>query len=135
MHRVAHRVKYVFNVSGERDTNHRRKGGGEHRKCLLNSERGGGERRVVEWVVKESRHAPVVYFPCDDVRMELLERTRHETFCPFKGYASYWTIRIENKLEENAVWAYEDPFEEVAGLRGYMSFYVGRGELTQRSEP
>ncbi len=86
-------------------------------------------------LVKESRHAPVVYFPCDDVRMELLERTRHETFCPFKGYASYWTIRIENKLEENAVWAYEDPFEEVAGLRGYMSFYVGRGELTQRSEP
>ena len=106
---------------------------GERVRVFLGEDEVADSRRTL--LVKESRHAPVVYFPFDDVRMDLLERTAHETFCPFKGYASYWTIRIENRLEENAVWAYEDPFEEVAGLRGYVSFYVGRGELTQRLEP
>lgn len=80
-------------------------------------------------LVKETRLPPVVYFPREDVRMELLERTAHETFCPFKGEASYWTIRIGEKTEENAVWTYEDPFAEVKGLQNYVAFYAGRGEL------
>ncbi len=85
-------------------------------------------------LVKETKHEPVVYFPRDDVRMELLERTDHETFCPFKGEASYWTIRAGDRVEENAVWTYEDPFAEVEGLKGYVSFYVGRGAVTQKSD-
>ena len=80
-------------------------------------------------LVKETKHDPVVYFPRSDVRMDLLERTSHETFCPFKGHASYWTIRTADALEENAVWTYEDPFPEVEGLRDYVSFYVGRGGI------
>ncbi len=85
-------------------------------------------------LVKETKHDPVVYFPREDVRMDLLEPTTHETFCPFKGYASYWTIRADSGVEENAVWSYEDPFDQVSGLRDYVSFYVGRGALRQRSE-
>lgn len=80
-------------------------------------------------LVKETKHEPVVYFPRADVRMDLLERTEHETFCPFKGHASYWTIRSGAQTLENGVWTYEDPFPEVAGLRDYVAFYVGRGEL------
>lgn len=83
-------------------------------------------------LVKETKHDPVVYFPRDDVRMDLFERTEHETFCPFKGSASYWTVRAGDRLEENAVWTYEDPFEQVLGLKDYVSFYVGRGEISQR---
>ena len=77
-------------------------------------------------VVRETRHEPVVYFPRDDVRFEVLDRTDHETFCPFKGRASYWTIRAGDHVEENAVWSYEDPFPEVAGLRDYVAFYRDR---------
>ncbi len=86
-------------------------------------------------LVKETKHDAVVYFPREDVRMDLLERTAHETFCPFKGEASYWTVRVAGRVEENAVWTYEDPFPEVQGLRDYVSFYVGRGEVTQQTEP
>ncbi len=74
-------------------------------------------------VVRETAHKPIYYFPRDDVRLDLMERTDHHTFCPFKGEASYWTLRCGNQRAENAVWSYEDPFEEVAGLRDYMSFY------------
>jgi len=47
--------------------------------------------------VLEGRYDPVVYFPREDVRMDLLERTDHETFCPFKGEAAYWTIRVGDR--------------------------------------
>jgi uncharacterized protein (DUF427 family) len=79
-------------------------------------------------VVLETQRDPVLYFPREDVRMELLEPTDHETFCPFKGEASYWSLRTGDRVEENAVWSYEDPFDEVAGLEGYLAFYEDRVE-------
>ena len=33
------------------------------------------------------------YVPRDDVRMELLRSTSFHTTCPFKGEASYWTLK------------------------------------------
>jgi uncharacterized protein (DUF427 family) len=77
-------------------------------------------------IVRETRHDPVVYFPRDDVRFELLESTDHGTFCPFKGEASYWTLRIGDRVEENVAWSYQDPFAEVADLADYVAFYADR---------
>ena len=42
----------------------------------------------------ETGYRPVYYFPRKDVRMDLLERTEHRTHCPYKGDASYWTIKL-----------------------------------------
>ena len=78
--------------------------------------------------VLETEHDPVVYFPREDVRFDLLEATDHTTFCPFKGDASYWTVRVSDRVEDNVVWGYEDPFQEVADLKGYVSFYPDRVE-------
>ena len=78
--------------------------------------------------VRETKHAPVVYFPREDMRFELLERTDHQTFCPFKGDASYWTARVGDRVDENLVWSYESPFDEAAGLKDYVSFYPERVE-------
>ena len=80
-------------------------------------------------VVRETKHDPVLYFPRQDVHMQLLERTDHQTFCPFKGEASYWTLSAGGRREENAVWSYEDPFNQVAGLKDYVAFYADRVEL------
>ena len=74
-------------------------------------------------VVHETRAPPMYYFPQDDVRMDFLEKTDHQTHCPFKGNASYWTLTVGGKVEENAVWSYEDPYSEGEELRGYLSFY------------
>ncbi len=79
-------------------------------------------------VVRETKHDPVIYFPREDVRFERLERTRHQTFCPFKGDASYWSLRVGDRIEENAAWSYESPFDEVAGLKDYIAFYPDRVE-------
>ncbi len=74
-------------------------------------------------IVHETAHQPVYYLPRDDVRMHLMERTDHHTYCPFKGEASYWTLRAGDRTTENGAWSYEDPFDEVAGLADYVSFY------------
>lgn len=74
-------------------------------------------------LMRETRHVPVYYFPRDAVRMDLLRPSDHSSFCPFKGEASYWHAEIGGRLVENAVWSYEAPFQEVAGIRDYLSFY------------
>jgi uncharacterized protein (DUF427 family) len=79
-------------------------------------------------VVRETNHDAVLYFPREDVRMELLEHTDHETFCPFKGEASYWSLAAGGRREQNAAWSYEDPFDQVAGIKDHLAFYTDRVE-------
>ena len=79
-------------------------------------------------IVRETRHADVVYFPREDVRLEMLEASEHGSFCPFKGQARYWSFRAAGPGRENAVWSYEDPLPEVAALRGWLAFYADRVE-------
>jgi uncharacterized protein (DUF427 family) len=74
----------------------------------------------------ETRHLPVYYFPRADVRMDLLAPTDHHTFCPYKGTAAYWTIRLGGRTAENAVWGYPDPYDEVTAIRDFLAFYWDR---------
>lgn len=66
---------------------------------------------------------PVPYIPIEDFDAELLERTDHSTHCPFKGDASYYTVRVGDRVEENAVWEYNEPNPEAAWLKGYAAPY------------
>jgi uncharacterized protein (DUF427 family) len=71
--------------------------------------------------MKGSTVAPVVYYiPRKDVKMERLERTAHTSYCPFKGHASYFSLRGG---PENAVWSYESPYDEMSAIRGHLAFY------------
>jgi len=81
-------------------------------------------RRAI--VMRETRLAPVHYLPREDVRTDLLERTEYRTHCPFKGNASYWTLRVGGRAAENAVWSYEDPLPEAEPVRGYLAFHRSR---------
>ena len=80
-------------------------------------------------IVSETKHDPVVYFPLEDVVMEYFTATEHHTFCPFKGQASYWTLRHNGTVAENVMWAYLEPIAEVAGLKGYAAFYSDRVQV------
>ena len=71
--------------------------------------------------------APVVYYlPRKDVRMERLERSSHETQCPFKGTASYYSVKGG---PENAVWSYEEPYDELLSIKELVSFYPDKFEI------
>jgi uncharacterized protein (DUF427 family) len=74
-------------------------------------------------LMRETGHMPVYYFPPSDVRMDLLERTSHRSHCPYKGDASYWTLRVGERSAENAVWSYENPLAEMTAIKGQIAFY------------
>jgi uncharacterized protein (DUF427 family) len=94
--------------------------------------RSGGEviadtRRPV--VLHETGLPDRYYLPRDDVRMDLLVPTSHHTTCPFKGEASYWTVKAGDTEVENAVWCYEDPIDGVEEIRGLLCFYPDKVDL------
>jgi uncharacterized protein (DUF427 family) len=93
----------------------RAKLGGE---TVLDSTRGA--------LLHESQILPRLYVPFEDLRTDLLERTEHSTHCPFKGDASYWSVRVGDRVAENAVWTYEDPLPAAEWLRGLVSVYSER---------
>ena len=72
--------------------------------------------------------APVVYYlPRKDVRMERLARSEHHTQCPFKGTASYYSVK---EGPENAVWSYEQPYDEMLAIQEMLAFYPAKFEIT-----
>ena len=75
-------------------------------------------------ILKEGSIPPVYYIPPADVRQDLLTKTERTSHCPFKGDASYWTITVDGKEAQNAIWAYEDPFDQVARIKDHMAFYA-----------
>ena len=77
-------------------------------------------------LVLETGHMPVYYFPREDVRMDLLERTNHRSHCPYKGDAGYFSLQAGGKTSENAVWTYEQPFEAVGDIAEHVAFYPDR---------
>jgi len=74
-------------------------------------------------LLHETGLRPQVYVPLEDIRADLIQPTDHHTYCPFKGTASYWTVTAGGQVAENAIWAYPEPNDESAWLKGYAGFY------------
>jgi uncharacterized protein (DUF427 family) len=74
-------------------------------------------------LLHETGILPRFYIPVGDVAENLIEPTDHSTHCPFKGDASYWTVRAGERTAENAIWSYPEPLESAPWLEGYMSIY------------
>ena len=69
------------------------------------------------------------YIPQEDINMALLEPSRAVTSCPYKGDASYWSIKIGDQLYRNYVWAYLDPIPESLKIKGLLSFFNEKVEI------
>ena len=89
----------------------------------------GTSLRALE--LREGSYPPVIYVPREDLDMGLLERTSRSSTCPFKGVASYYSIRAGDRLLENAVWSYETPKPEVAQIAGHLAFYADKVSVTR----
>ncbi len=77
-------------------------------------------------ILHETGLPPRPYIPPEDVRQEFLTATATHTRCPYKGEASYWSIRVNGRQAEDAVWGYLDPIADCAAIKGYFCFYPER---------
>jgi uncharacterized protein (DUF427 family) len=77
-------------------------------------------------ILQEASYPPVQYIPRKDVDMNLLQRTDHSSYCPFKGDASYYSIPSGGAKSVNAVWTYENPYPAVGQIKDYVAFYPSR---------
>jgi uncharacterized protein (DUF427 family) len=68
------------------------------------------------------------YIPPTDVRMDLLTPTPTATICPYKGRASYWSLRLGERTIADAAWAYRDPLPECPRIAGHLAFYPDKVE-------
>ena len=73
--------------------------------------------------LKEAKYPAVQYVPREDANMALLERTERTTHCPYKGDASYYSIKADGKTLDNAIWTYETPFPAMTEITGHLAFY------------
>ena len=89
----------------------------------------GRSSRALE--LREGSYRPVIYVPREDIDMSRLVATSHATSCPWKGKASYFSIKGDFGMLANAVWTYESPLPEVFAIAGYLAFYTDRVTLTR----
>ena len=81
-------------------------------------------------VLQESTYRPVYYLPLDAVDADVLTPTSHQTYCPYKGDASYHSLRDGEQVAENAVWTYLAPYDAVSAIAGRVAFYPHLVEIT-----
>lgn len=79
-------------------------------------------------LVRESDHRDVLYLPEDDVVVDLLA-SETVTTCPFKGYASHWSVETDAGRIDDVAWSYPTPMDEVADIAGHVSFYADEADI------
>jgi uncharacterized protein (DUF427 family) len=65
------------------------------------------------------------YFPPESVREEFLEPTDTTSTCPWKGKASYYTLRVNGDENPDAAWYYPSPKNAAAEIKDHVAFWNG----------
>jgi uncharacterized protein (DUF427 family) len=76
-------------------------------------------------VLFESGFAPRWYVPREDIDENALTSVEGQTFCPYKGLASYYDIGEHKK----AAWSYAKAWPEVARVSNFVSFEPDKVEV------
>ncbi len=77
--------------------------------------------------VLETSHPPVIYIPAGDFEAGALSPSdARQSFCEFKGLASYYDVTGGGVTERAAAWHYPEPVSAYEHLRGHVAVYPGR---------
>jgi len=79
--------------------------------------------------VYETALEPRLYVDPALVRTDLLAPSTTQTYCPYKGTATYWSAHVGDELLADVAWSYEEPLPECAPLAHFLSFDETRVHL------
>lgn len=74
-----------------------------------------------ETVVVEGNH----YFPPNALNTEYFRESQHQTRCPWKGLASYYSIVVDGEENKDAAWYYPEPSDAAANIKQHVAFWKG----------
>lgn len=74
-----------------------------------------------EWTNIEGNY----YFPAADLKKEYFYDSSTHTVCPWKGTASYYTVNVEGKKNEDAAWYYPETKDAAKHIEGKIAFWKG----------
>ncbi len=74
-----------------------------------------------ETVVVENNH----YFPRSAVKSEIIQPSATQSVCPWKGMASYFSLKVNNKENKDAAWYYADPKPAAEKIKDHIAFWKG----------
>ena len=72
-------------------------------------------------IVVENNH----YFPKEAVKAEYLQSSDTHTTCPWKGEASYYSLQVDGKINNDAAWYYPHPKDAAKNIENYIAFWKG----------
>jgi uncharacterized protein (DUF427 family) len=76
--------------------------------------------------VLETSHPPTYYLPISDFTPGVLIQSLGETYCEFKGVASYFDLLIHGRLIPRAAWTYSKPNRGFEKLLGKVAIYASK---------
>lgn len=76
------------------------------------------------FVVRETSHPPVFYFPPDAVDARCIEPSDRVTLCEYKGEAHYHSLVVDGVRRANAAWYYPLPLPGYEPLANHIAFYA-----------
>ncbi len=80
-------------------------------------------------VIAESDQTIVIdtfyYFPPESVNYEFFKKSKKHTTCYWKGQASYYTINVDGKENEDAAWYYPKAKDKAKNIENYIAFWRG----------
>ncbi len=72
-------------------------------------------------IIVEGNH----YFPAESVKRDYLVDSGTHTQCAWKGQASYYSVAVDGKTNDDAAWYYPEPFDVAAVIKDYVAFWRG----------
>lgn len=82
-----------------------------------------------EEVIAQSDSTKIVennhYFPMEDIYSEYFEESKKESRCPWKGKASYFHIKVDGEVNENAAWYYPQTSYAARPIKNHVAFWNG----------
>ena len=80
--------------------------------------------------LREAAYPPVHYIPLDDVVPGTLRASTSDSYCPYKGDASYYDVVLpDGQALADAVWTYQAPYPAVDAIAGHVAFYTDRVQV------
>ena len=65
------------------------------------------------------------YFPMESLKKEYIKESKTTSICPWKGTASYFSLQVKDKRNEDAAWFYSSPAAAAVEVLNRVAFWKG----------